>query len=54
MNKVRIVGIIFVILGLLLAYYWRNTEVYFFVGILLGIGLLWSITGRTKRKKKTD
>ena len=49
MNKIRIVGIIFVITGLVLTYYLRNTEVYFFSGILIGIGLLWSITGKTKR-----
>ncbi|SFC83896.1 hypothetical protein SAMN04487907_109170 [Zunongwangia mangrovi] len=54
MNKIRITGIIFLIVGLALTYFLRNTEVYFFSGILIGIGLLWAITGKTKRTKKNN
>ncbi len=49
MNKIKITGIIFIVVGLGLTYFLRHTEIYFFSGILLGIGILWTITGKTKR-----
>ncbi|MCL6218483.1 hypothetical protein [Zunongwangia pacifica] len=51
MKKVRIAGILFIIAGLGLTYFLRHTEIYFFSGILTGIGLLWAITGKTKHTK---
>ncbi|MCC4229313.1 hypothetical protein [Zunongwangia profunda] len=54
MNKIRIVGVIFLIVGLVLTFFLRHTEVYFFAGILMGLGLLWAITGKTKRTKTRD
>lgn len=49
MTKIRITGIIFIVVGLGLTYFLRRTEIYFFSGILIGIGFLWAITGKTKR-----
>jgi len=55
MNKVRIIGLGVIITGSLAGYFFKNSDVFMFSGMLIGLGIGWIITGklhiRTKRKK---
>ena len=46
MNKVRILGIGMVITGILIGYFFNRTDVHLLSGMLIGLGIGWTITGR--------
>ncbi|MBT8294996.1 MAG: hypothetical protein KJO51_01115 [Gramella sp.] len=46
MIKVRILGLGMIISGVLLGYFFSRTDVHLLSGILIGLGVGWTITGR--------
>ena len=46
MNKVRITGIAMILTGVLIGFYFNRIELHLLSGMLIGIGIGWSITGR--------
>jgi len=46
MNKTRILGVIMLIIGIILFYSFDNDGIDFVFGILVGAGLLLTLTGR--------
>ena len=52
MNKTRILGVIMLIIGIGLFYTFDNDGIDFIFGILVGAGLLLTITGRFSSKSK--
>lgn len=53
MNKVRLLGLGTIILGILIGYYSTRTDLHLFSGILLGLGIGWIITGRFHNNKRS-
>jgi uncharacterized membrane protein (UPF0136 family) len=52
MNKIRIVGIGAVITGVLLGYFFDRTDLHLLSGMLIGLGIGWTITGRVLTGEK--
>lgn len=50
MNKVRLLGLGMIILGISIGYLSTSTNFHLVSGIMLGIGIGWTITGRFRRK----
>jgi len=50
MNKVRLLGLGIIILGILIGYLSTSTNFHLVSGIMLGLGVGWTITGRFGRK----
>ena len=46
MNKVRIMGIGAIISGILIGYFFTRTDVHLLSGMLIGLGVGWTITGK--------
>lgn len=46
MNLIRIVGIGVIIAGILLGYFFDRTDVHLLSGVLIGVGIGWTITGK--------
>ncbi|SDS22631.1 hypothetical protein [Gramella sp. MAR_2010_147] len=46
MNKVRIVGVGSLIVGIVIGYFFNRTDVHLLSGMLIGLGIGWLITGR--------
>ncbi len=51
MNKIRILGLLLLITGLTIMYIYDNSGLDFISGILVGAGLIWTITGQIKFRK---
>ncbi len=47
MNRVRITGILLMILGIILAFSFENDLTDFLMGLFIGSGVVFLITGRT-------
>ena len=52
MNKTRILGVVMLIIGIILFYSFANDGIDFIFGLLVGAGLLLTITGRFRSKGK--
>ena len=52
MNRIRIIGLIMLIIGIILHFSFENDGTDFLIGILAGGGIILLITGRIKAKKK--
>lgn len=50
MNKVRLLGLGMIIFGILIGYLSTSTNFHLVSGIMLGLGIGWTITGRFGRK----
>lgn len=46
MNKVRIIGLGAITTGVLIGYFFTRTDVHLLSGMLIGLGIGWTITGR--------
>ena len=57
MNKIRILGLFTIIIGLLISTYFDSSDFQFFFGILIGLGIGWLISGHFfvigKKEKET-
>ncbi|MDR5589234.1 hypothetical protein [Christiangramia sp. SM2212] len=53
MNKVRIFGIGAIISGILIGYFFPRTDVHIVAGMLVGLGIGWTITGRLMTHPRT-
>lgn len=53
MNKVRILGIGAIISGILIGYFFTRIDVHLLSGMLIGLGVGWTITGRFLSYGKT-
>lgn len=51
MNKTRIIGLILLIIGIALYFYFKNEEADFVGGLIIGIGIGLLFTGKTGNKK---
>ena len=54
MNRVRILGIGMVITGILIGYFFNRTDVHLLSGMLIGLGIGWTITGRFLTSNKAN
>lgn len=54
MNKVRIIGLGVIITGFLTGYFFKDSDVYMFSGMLIGLGIGWAITGKLRVRSKRD
>ena len=52
MNKIRIIGLIMLIGGIILQYAFENDGIDFLTGLFVGGGIILLITGQFKSKKK--
>ncbi len=50
MNKIRIFGIVILLIGIVLFYAFDNSGVDFLFGLLAGSGLILTITGKVRSK----
>ena len=53
MNRIRIIGLILLIIGIILPLAFENDETDFLCGLLVGGGIGLFITGQIKSKKKS-
>ncbi len=51
MNKIRILGLLLFLTGLIIGFIYDNSGLDFLSGILVGAGLIWTITGQIKFRK---
>ena len=54
MNKVRTIGLIMLLIGIIIQYTFENDGVDFLTGLLTGSGIVLLITGKLKSKKKLN
>ena len=57
MNKVRILGLGMIITGILIGYYFNRTDIHLLSGMLIGVGIGWTITGKflnTPKPRKSE
>ncbi|EHQ04177.1 hypothetical protein [Gillisia limnaea] len=50
MNKIRILGLLLLFTGSTIMYIYDNSGLDFLSGILVGAGLIWTITGQVRLK----
>ncbi len=48
MNLIRIIGIGTILSGIFLGYFFDRTDVHLLSGVLIGIGVGWTITGKLR------
>ena len=53
MNRIRIIGLIMLIVGIVLQFSFENDGTDFLTGLLVGGGIALLITGQIKSKKKS-
>ena len=53
MNRIRIIGLIMLIIGIILQFSFENDIADFLTGLLVGGGIALLITGQIKSKKKS-
>ncbi|MFV8280386.1 hypothetical protein ACNKXS_02520 [Christiangramia marina] len=53
MNKVRLLGLGMITFGILIGYLSTSTNFHLISGVMLGLGVGWTITGRFGRKHDT-
>ena len=54
MNRIRIIGLIILIIGIILQFSFENDGTDFLTGLLIGGGIGLLMTGQIKSKKKSD
>jgi hypothetical protein len=54
MNKVRTIGLIMLLIGIIIQYTFENDGIDFLTGLLTGSGIVLLITGKLKSKKKIE
>lgn len=52
MNKIRIIGLIMLIIGIILQFSFENDGIDFLTGLLVGSGIVLLITGQIRSTKK--
>ncbi|WKK78931.1 hypothetical protein [Marivirga arenosa] len=53
MNKIRIIGLIMLIIGILLQFPFKNEGTDFISGVLLGAGISLLVTGKIRSKNRS-
>jgi uncharacterized membrane protein (UPF0136 family) len=51
MNKIKILGLLLLLTGFTIGYFYDNSSLDFLSGILVGAGIIWTITGQIKFRK---
>ncbi len=51
MNKIKILGIFSIIIGLTIGFLFDNITTPYISGAIIGMGVIWSITGKFKLRK---
>jgi len=51
MNKIKILGIFAIIIGLTIGFLFDNEITPILTGAFVGVGVLWAITGKIRLKK---